>query len=51
MEGESLGPVKVLCHSYRGLPGPGSRSGWVVEHGEKRGDGIFGGETRKEDNI
>jgi hypothetical protein len=29
MGGEALGPVKV-----RGMPGPGSRSGWVGEQGE-----------------
>jgi hypothetical protein len=23
---------------YRGLPGPGSRSGWIVEQGEWEGD-------------
>jgi hypothetical protein len=33
---------------YRGMPGPGSRSG---EQGEGEGIGDFGEETRKEDNI
>jgi hypothetical protein len=26
---------------YRGLPGPGSRSGWVVEQGEGQRVGLF----------
>jgi hypothetical protein len=37
-----------------GMPGPGSRSGWVGEHGEWGGDKgrvFFRGETRKGDNI
>jgi hypothetical protein len=34
------------------MPGPGSRSGWVGEQREGGEDrGIFGGETRKGDNI
>jgi hypothetical protein len=37
MGGEALGPVKVLCPQYRGLPGPGSGSGWGGEGGEDRG--------------
>ena len=33
----------VLCrfyalHKYRGMPGPGSRSGWVDKKGEWRGN-------------
>jgi hypothetical protein len=32
MGGEALGPVKILCPSI--MPGPGSRSVWVVEQGE-----------------
>jgi hypothetical protein len=32
---------------YRGMPGPGSQSGWVGEQGK----GVFGGETRKGNNI
>jgi hypothetical protein len=31
---------------YRGMSGPGSRSGWVGEHGEGIGD-FFGEKTRK----
>ena len=37
-----------------GMPGPGSRNGWVDEQGEgerDRGRVFFGGETRKGDNI
>jgi hypothetical protein len=41
---------------YRGMPGPGSRSGWVVEQGEGekgsgKGIGDFQRETGKGDNI
>ena len=39
MGGEALGPVKAPCHSVgRGMPGPGSWSGWVGEQGEGGGD-------------
>jgi len=30
-----------LCSQYRGMPGPGSRSGWVGEQG--RGGGGYRG--------
>jgi hypothetical protein len=42
MGGEALGPVKALSgiSQYREIPGPGSRCGWVGEHGE-RGEGVF----------
>jgi hypothetical protein len=35
------------------MPGPGSRSGWINEQweGVRDGGGVFGGETRKRDNI
>jgi hypothetical protein len=36
---------------YRGMPGSGSRSGWVVKQGEGERMGFFGGESRKGDNI
>jgi hypothetical protein len=37
---------------YRGMPGPGSRSGWVGEQGEGGGgEDVLGEETRKGDNI
>ena len=35
----------------RGMPGPGSGSGWAGKQGEREGMGVFGGETRKGDNI
>jgi hypothetical protein len=49
--GEALAPVKVLCPSIGGMPGPGSGCGWVGEGGRGKGEGVFGGETRKGDNI
>jgi hypothetical protein len=30
---ESLGLAKIICPSTGGMPGPGSRSGWVGEQG------------------
>jgi hypothetical protein len=36
---------------YRGMPRPGSGSGWVVEWGRGKEIGDFGRETRKGDNI
>jgi hypothetical protein len=36
---------------YRGMSGPGCRSGWVDEQGEEEMIGVFRGETRKGDNI
>jgi hypothetical protein len=38
---EVLGPVKAICPSVRGMPEPGSRSGWVGEQGQRRGDKKF----------
>ena len=36
----------------RRMPGPGSRSGWVDEQGERREDRVFlEGETMKGENI
>jgi hypothetical protein len=35
---------------YRGMPGPGSRSG-LGSRGRRERIGYFRGETRKEDNI
>ena len=35
----------------RGMPLEGSRSRWVGEQGEGKRIGVFGGETRKGDNI
>jgi hypothetical protein len=37
MEGEALGSMA----QYRGMSGPGSRSGWVGEQGEGGGDRGF----------
>jgi hypothetical protein len=36
---EALGPVKALTQC-RGMPGPGSRCGWVGEYGGWGGEGI-----------
>jgi hypothetical protein len=36
---------------YRGMPGPGSRDGWVGVLGEEEGIGDFHRKTRKGDNI
>jgi hypothetical protein len=33
MGGEALDSVKALCPSVRGMPGPGSRNGWVGKQG------------------
>ena len=42
MGGEALGP------QYRGMPRPGSRSGWVGEQGERSGDrGVLEGKLEK----
>jgi hypothetical protein len=35
-EERPLGLVKILCPSIRGMPGPGSGSGWVGEQGGGR---------------
>jgi hypothetical protein len=43
---ETLGPVKD-----RGMPEPGSRSGWVAEQVEGERTGGYGGEIRKGDKI
>jgi hypothetical protein len=31
MEGEALGIAKFYMPQYKGMPGPGSRSGWFGE--------------------
>jgi hypothetical protein len=41
MGGETLGPVKVLCPLYSGLPGTGRGSGWVVKQVEGEGHSGF----------
>ena len=35
----------------RGMPGQGSKSGWVGDQKKGDGIGVFGGEIRKGDNI
>jgi hypothetical protein len=48
MGGEALGPVYTMPQ-YRGLAGPGSRSGWVGEQGEGGRDrGFSEGKVEKE---
>jgi hypothetical protein len=51
MGGESLGPVKVLCPSIRECQGQEERVGRLVSSRMGEGMGVFGGETRKGDNI
>jgi len=34
--GEALGILKIFMPHYRGMPGPGSRSGWFEEQGGGR---------------
>jgi hypothetical protein len=41
MGGETLGPVKDIWPQCKGLPGPGIRSGCIVEQGEGGGDRWF----------
>jgi hypothetical protein len=36
MGGKALGLVKIYMFQYRGMPGPGSRSGWVGKQGRGR---------------
>jgi hypothetical protein len=51
MEGEALGLVKVLCPSIGECQDwEWEWMGWGAE-GWGRGEAIFGGETRKGDNI
>jgi hypothetical protein len=40
MGGEAPGLVKIICPKYRGMPGPGSGSGWVGEQRRGGGEGI-----------
>jgi hypothetical protein len=41
----------VLMPQYRGMPGPEMGMGRLGIRGRGRGQGIFGGETKKGDNI
>jgi hypothetical protein len=52
MGGEALGPMKVLCPSIGECQGQEVGVGGLLSRGrEERGQGVFGGKTRKEDNI
>jgi hypothetical protein len=42
MCGEALGLAKIIMPQYRGMSGPGSRSGWVGEQGGGRVYGALG---------
>jgi hypothetical protein len=48
---EALGPVKVICPSIRECQGQEDGVSGLVSRGRGEGYGIFGGETRKGDNI
>jgi hypothetical protein len=50
MEGEVLGPVKVLCSSVEECQGQEAGVGGLVSRG-RGGRIFFGGKTRKGDNI
>jgi hypothetical protein len=51
--GSILGSYEGSMPQCRGMPGPGSRGGWVGEQGKREGmgEGDFRGEIRKRDNI
>jgi hypothetical protein len=51
--GEALGPVKALCPSVGECQGQEAGVDGLVSRGrrESMGEAVFGGETRKEDNI
>ena len=51
MWGEALGPVKVICPSIRECQGHEVGVGGLRSRGRGRGQGVFGGEDRKGDNI
>jgi hypothetical protein len=52
MGGEVLVPVKALMPQYRGMPGPGSRSGWVGELGKGKADrGFWRGNQERGQNL
>jgi hypothetical protein len=51
-EERPLGFYKGSMPQYRGLPRPGSRSGWIGEQGEEgENRGFFRKKTRKGNNI
>jgi hypothetical protein len=49
MGGEALGPVKFLCPSIEECQGQEAGVGGLGSRG--KGEEVFGGETRKGDNI
>jgi hypothetical protein len=51
MGGEALGPVKVLCLSIGEGQDQEVGVGGLMSRGKQEGMGVFGGETRKGDNI
>ena len=51
MGGEALGPIKAGCPSVGEEQDRDAGVGGVVSRGNREGIGVFGGETRKEDNI
>jgi hypothetical protein len=51
MEGEALGPVKVLCYSVGECQGQEVGVSGLVSRGRGKTMGVFGGETRKGGNI
>ena len=51
MGGEALGPVKTLCPSIGECLGQEAGEGGLVRRWREEGIGVFGGETRKWDNI
>jgi hypothetical protein len=51
MGGEALGPVKALCPSIGECQGQKAGVGGLVNRGMGEGTEVFGGETRKGDNI
>jgi hypothetical protein len=51
MEGEALGPVKVLCPSIGQCQDQEARVGGLVSRGRREKIEGFQGETREGDNI
>ena len=49
MEGEALGPMKALCPNVGECQGQETGVGGLVSR--VGGEGVFGGEARKGDNI
>jgi hypothetical protein len=51
MGGEALGPVKIICPSIGECQGQEVGVGELVSRGRGEGMRVFGGKTRKGDNI